>query len=54
MPAPVTTEALELGCICELIPHVSGTAEKEPAGMLLDPNPNCPLHGTAAQPQSSD
>jgi hypothetical protein len=46
VPAPGTTEALELGCTCQLIVHESATQEREPAGMLIDPDPNCPLHGT--------
>jgi hypothetical protein len=46
VPAPGTTEALELGCTCHLIAHEVLTQEREPAGMLIDPDPNCPLHGT--------
>jgi hypothetical protein len=46
LPAPGTTEALELGCTCQLIAHEITIQEKEPAGMLMDPDPNCPLHGT--------
>lgn len=46
IPGPGTTEALELGCICQFIAHESGTQEREPAGMSIDPDPNCPLHGT--------
>lgn len=46
VPPPGTTEALELGCTCQLIAHESATQEKEPAGMLIDPDRNCPLHGT--------
>jgi hypothetical protein len=45
VPPPGTSEALEVGCTCQLIAHDSGTQEKEPAGMLTDPDPNCPLHG---------
>jgi len=46
IPSPGTTEALELGCTCQLIVHESTTQEREPAGRLIDPDPNCPLHGT--------
>jgi hypothetical protein len=46
MPAPGTTEALELGCTCQIIAHESASLEREPAGLLIDPDPNCPLHGT--------
>jgi hypothetical protein len=46
VPAPGTTEALELGCTCQIIAHESASLEREPAGLLIDPNPNCPLHGT--------
>ena len=48
IPPSGTTEALELGCTCQFIAHESDTQEREPAGMLIDPDPNCPLHGTAA------
>jgi hypothetical protein len=54
LPAPGTREAAELGCTCRLIEHESGIAEREPAGMLMDPNLNCPLHGSTIQPRSSD
>jgi hypothetical protein len=47
VPAPGTTEALELGCTCQFIAHESAAQEREPAGMLFDPDPNCPLHGAA-------
>jgi hypothetical protein len=50
-PAPGTAEAVELGCTCRLIAHQSGTDEKEPAGMLMELNSNCPLHATAIQPR---
>jgi hypothetical protein len=46
VPGPGTAEALELGCTCQLIAHESAMQEREPAGMLIDPDPNCPLHGT--------
>jgi hypothetical protein len=46
VPAAGTTEALELGCTCQIIAHESASLEREPAGLLIDPNPNCPLHGT--------
>jgi hypothetical protein len=46
VPAPGTTEALELGCTCQIIAHESASLEREPAGLLIDPDPNCPLHGT--------
>src|ERR1700692_3149225 len=45
IPPPGTTEALELGCTCQFIAHASDTQEREPAGMLIDSDPNCPLHG---------
>jgi hypothetical protein len=47
VPSPGTTEALELGCTCQFIAHDAATQEREPAGMLIDPDPNCPLHGTS-------
>jgi hypothetical protein len=37
--------AIELGCTCHSIAHNSATDEREPAGMLLVPDSNCPLHG---------
>ena len=46
IPPPGTTEALELGCTCQFIAHESDTQEREPAGMSIDPDPNCPLDGT--------
>jgi hypothetical protein len=46
IPRPGTTEALELGCTCHFITHEFNTQEREPAGMSIDPDPNCPLHGT--------
>lgn len=49
LPRPGTTEAIESGCTCRFIGHVSNTDELEPAGMLMIPDANCPLHGTAAQ-----
>jgi hypothetical protein len=45
LPEPGTTEAIELGCTCRSIGHSSCTDEQEPAGMLMVPDPNCPLHG---------
>ncbi len=47
VPAPGTSEAVEAGCTCQLIAHEAATQEREPAGMLADPDPNCPLHGTS-------
>ena len=41
-----TTEALELGCTCQVIAHEVADQEREPAGIMIDPDPNCPLHGT--------
>ncbi len=49
LPRPETAEAIELGCTCRLIGHESNTDELEPAGMLSAPDPNCPVHGAAAQ-----
>jgi hypothetical protein len=49
VPVPGTTEAVELGCTCQFIAHESATREREPAGMLIDPDPDCPLHGAAAR-----
>jgi hypothetical protein len=46
VPPPGTTEAVELGCTCHVIAHEVATQEKEPAAILIDPDPNCPLHGT--------
>jgi hypothetical protein len=46
-PAPGTSEAQEAGCTCRVIAHESATQEREPAGMLADVDPNCPLHGTS-------
>lgn len=53
VPQPGTAEALELGCSCQLIVHESATDEKEPAGMMLDPDPNCPLHGSNREGSSA-
>jgi hypothetical protein len=47
LPEPGTTEAIEPGCTCRSIGHSSATDEQEPAGMLMVPDPNCPLHGAA-------
>jgi hypothetical protein len=49
-PAPGTTEALELGCTCQFIARDAASQEREPAGMLIEPDPNCPLHGTNGTP----
>jgi hypothetical protein len=46
VPLPGTTEALDLGCTCQVIAHEVAGQEREPAGMMIDPDPNCPLHGT--------
>jgi hypothetical protein len=54
IPQPGTTEAIELGCTCRFIGHESATDELEPAGLLLVPDPNCPLHATAARPEQLD
>jgi hypothetical protein len=53
LPAPATTEAIELGCTCRVIAHASATNEGEPAGVLIAPDANCPLHGTAAQQETT-
>jgi hypothetical protein len=53
IPSPGTTEAIELGCTCQIIAHESATQEREPAGMLIDPDPNCPLHGTSRDSSST-
>jgi hypothetical protein len=47
LPEPGTAEAIELGCTCHSIAHSSGTDEREPAGMLMIPDQNCSLHGSA-------
>jgi hypothetical protein len=47
VPDPGTIAAIELGCICRSIAHTSAVDEREPAGMLMVPDPNCPLHGSA-------
>jgi hypothetical protein len=52
LPEPGTTEAIELGCTCHSITHSSATDEREPAGMSLVPDANCPLH--ALGPLSHD
>lgn len=54
LPRPGMTEAIESGCTCHFVGHVSNTDELEPAGMLMIPDANCPLHGTAAQRWPSD
>ena len=46
LPRPGTTDAVELGCTCHLIAHESTANELEPAGILMAPDANCPLHGT--------
>jgi hypothetical protein len=46
VPAPGTTDAVELGCTCRFIAHEASDQEREPAGILFDPDPDCPLHGT--------
>ncbi len=48
-PPPGTTEAIAQGCTCRLIAHEAKTDEAEPAGVLVSPDPNCPVHGTAPQ-----
>ena len=45
-PLPGTTEAIELGCTCQVITHETAVHEHEPSGGLIEPDPNCPLHGT--------
>jgi hypothetical protein len=47
LPEPGTTAAIELGCICHSIAHKAAMDERDPAGMLMVPDPNCPLHGNA-------
>lgn len=49
VPRPGTPEAIELGCTCRVIGHDSKLEEGAPAGMLAAPDPDCPLHGAAAQ-----
>ncbi len=44
-PLPGTTEAIERGCTCQVIAHESAGHENEPAGVVVEPDPNCPLHG---------
>jgi hypothetical protein len=46
IPDSGTTAAIELGCTCRSIAHTSAVDEREPAGMLMVPDPNCPLHGS--------
>ena len=53
VPLPGTTEALELGCTCQFIAYESVIHEREPAGMLTDPDPNCPLHKQKSRDGSS-
>ncbi|MGA7807121.1 hypothetical protein [Bradyrhizobium sp.] len=54
VPAPGTTEALELGCTCRFIGHEAATQEREPAGIYVDADPNCPVHGTNWQAAARD
>jgi hypothetical protein len=39
VPPPGTTEAQELGCTCHVIAHEAATQEREPAEVLIDPDP---------------
>lgn len=48
VPLPGTLEALELGCTCQIIAHRFASQEREPAGILIEPDLNCSLHSTAA------
>jgi hypothetical protein len=46
VPEPGTTEAIELGCTCQVIGHQSALDEAEPSSMLTIPSADCPLHTT--------
>jgi hypothetical protein len=50
VPEPGTAEAIALGCTCRVIAHQAASEEAEPAGMLLVPDANCPIHSTPTQP----
>jgi hypothetical protein len=55
LPEPGTTEAIEQGRTCAAITHDSATDEREPAGMVIVTDANCPLHGAAVQqPHKAD
>ena len=47
-------EAIEQGCTCATIGHESGTGEREPAGMVIAADANCPLHGRTLAPRQAD
>jgi hypothetical protein len=54
LPQPGTREAIELGCTCRFIGHDAKLGEVGPAGMVIAPDANCPIHGSAAQLEEHD
>ena len=53
-PRPGTSEAIELGSTCRFIGHDAKLEEVGPAGMVIAPDANCPIHGSAAQLEEHD
>lgn len=54
VPAPGTTEAVELGCTCRVIGHEARTDEAAPATIFAAPDANCLVHGSAAHVEERD
>ena len=54
LPQPGTPEAIELGCTCRFIGHDAKLEEGGQVGMLIAPDANCPIHGSAAQLEEHD
>ena len=49
LPQPGTPEAIELGCTCRVVSHDARLEEPAPSGMVIAPDANCPIHGSATQ-----
>lgn len=54
LPQPGTPEAIELGCTCRVVSHDAKLEEAAPSGMVVAPDANCPVHGSAAQLEEHD
>ena len=54
LPQPGTPEAIALGCTCRFIGHDAKLEEGGQVGMLIAPDANCAIHGSAAQLEEHD
>jgi hypothetical protein len=53
-PRPGTPEATEMGCTCRVVGHDAKLEESAPSALWAAPDPNCPVHGPAAQLEEHD